>query len=263
MIVSARHITGRQTVWLLFFCAVLAAWMVLFAMQPGIELPAGWQDLGVDYLASLCRPTAGDAGYAPIFVMWCLMALAMMAPTVVPALHTFSDLTHTQGAGVAEFVALVGGYLLVWIGFSAVAATVQVALANEGLLDPWGRNTVILLNVALLAFAGLYQFSTLKESCLKSCRSPMIFFLSRWRDGPSGAFHMGFQMGAICLGCCWPLMLLAFVAGPMNLAFMGLAMLLMTLEKLPSVGRHLTIPMGVVLILGAALIVISTFATGF
>lgn len=262
MNVSARLFAGRQAGWLLFFCAVLAAWMALFAMQPDIDLPSGWQDLGAGYLASLCRPTAGDAGYAPVFVMWCLMALAMMAPTAIPALRTYTDLTHTQAADVAGFTALVGGYLLVWIGFSAVVATVQVALANEGLLDPWGRSTAILLNAALLALAGLYQFSTFKEACLKSCQSPMMFFLSRWRDGPGGAFRMGLRMGAVCLGCCWSLMLLAFVAGTMNLAFMGLATLLMTLEKLPSIGRYLTVPMGVALITGAALTVVSAFTTG-
>ena len=37
---------------------------------------------------------------------------------------------------------------------------------------------------------------------------------------------------------------LAFVGGTMNLAFMGLAMLLMTLEKLPDLGAHITKPLG-------------------
>jgi predicted metal-binding membrane protein len=46
-------------------------------------------------------------------------------------------------------------------------------------------------------------------------------------------------------------MLLAFVGGTMNLAFMGLAMLLMTLEKLPDLGRRLTRPMGALLLAAA------------
>ena len=50
------HQLGRQLVWGLFFAGILAAWGLLFVMQPGLDLPAGWQDLGSDYLASLCRP---------------------------------------------------------------------------------------------------------------------------------------------------------------------------------------------------------------
>ncbi len=39
-------------------------------------------------------------------------------------------------------------------------------------------------------------------------------------------------------------MLLGFVGGVMNLAFMGLATLVMIFEKLPDIGRHLTRPLG-------------------
>ncbi len=38
----------------------------------------------------------------------------------------------------------------------------------------------------------------------------------------------------------------------MNLAFMGLATLIMVLEKLPGIGRFVTRPLGVVLIAAAA-----------
>ena len=44
-------------------------------------------------------------------------------------------------------------------------------------------------------------------------------------------------------------MLLAFVGGVMNVAFMGLATLMMALEKLPDIGRYVTKPLGVALIL--------------
>jgi predicted metal-binding membrane protein len=47
-------------------------------------------------------------------------------------------------------------------------------------------------------------------------------------------------------------MLLAFVGGVMNLAFMAVAMMLMALEKLPEVGRYVTRPLGVLLIASGA-----------
>ena len=51
-------------------------------------------------------------------------------------------------------------------------------------------------------------------------------------------------------------MLLAFVGGMMSLAFMGLATLIMTLEKLPEIGRWVDRPLGFGL-LGAAGIVLA------
>lgn len=249
------HQLGRQLVWGLFFAGILAAWGLLFVMQPGLDLPAGWQDLGSDYLASLCRSTAGTAGYAPVLAMWALMALAMMAPTTVPALKTYTDLGHAGAASASGLAALIGGYIVVWLGFSAVCAAAQVLLSGYGLIDPLGRSTATLLNAGLLATAGAYQFSRLKQACLTSCQSPMMFFMAHWRPGAAGAFRMGLKLGAVCLGCCWALMLLAFVAGTMNLAFMGLAMALMTLEKLPVIGRTLTVPVGIALLAGAVLTV--------
>jgi len=246
---------GRQLVWGLFFAGVLAAWGLLFAMRPGLDLPAGWQELGADYLASLCRGTAGTAGYLPVLAMWALMALAMMAPTTVPALKTYTDLGHAGAASASGLAALMTGYLAVWLGFSALCAAAQVLLSRYGLIDPLGRSTAAVLNAGLLATAGAYQFSRLKQACLTSCRSPMMFFMAHWRPGNAGAFAMGLRLGAVCLGCCWALMLLAFVAGTMNLAFMGLAMVLMAIEKMPAIGRYLTVPAGVALLAGAVLTV--------
>lgn len=252
---QSGHQLGRQLVWGLFFASILAAWGLLFVMQPGLDLPAGWQELGPDYLASLCRSTAGTVGYAPVLAMWTLMALAMMAPTTVPALKTYTDLGHAGAASGTGLAALIGGYLLVWLGFSAFGAAAQVFLSGFGLIDPLGRSTATFLNAGLLAIAGAYQFSRLKQACLNSCQSPMMFFMAHWRPGATGALRMGLRLGAVCLGCCWALMLLAFVAGTMNLAFMGLAMALMAIEKMPVVGRFLTIPVGIALLVGAALTV--------
>ena len=98
---------------------------------------------------------------------------------------------------------------------------------------------------ALLIGAGLYQFAALKEACLSRCRAPLTFFMQHFDEGP---WRNGLRLGMDCLGCCWALMLLAFVGGTMNLAFMGLAMVIMTLEKLPEIGRPVTKPLGGALI---------------
>lgn len=66
---------------------------------------------------------------------------------------------------------------------------------------------------------------------------------------------MGLRLGFVCLGCCWALMTLAFVGGTMNLLWMGGAMVLMMLEKLPLIGAVMTRPLGYGLILLSVAIV--------
>ncbi len=263
MLSVERLLPGHRFLWLAFFATILAAWAALFAMQAAtVQSPMTGQGLFVfpedargaslAYLISLCTLTPADAGYASALVMWSLMSLAMMAPTAFPAMRTYADLTHTDAAGGLSFAALIAGYLAVWFGFSLLAAYLQVRLAQAGLLTPYGRSVSGPLNGSLLILAGLYQFSPLKEACLSACQSPMAFFLGRWQPGASGGLKLGLRLGAVCLGCCWALMLLAFIAGTMNLLFMGLAMVLMTLEKLPSIGRRISAPIGVFLCLAGA-----------
>jgi predicted metal-binding membrane protein len=256
---ALRHLSGHRGMWLAFYAAVLSSWAVLFLMQAGSftrgaaaptfeSLPVG------GLLLSLCTVSADTAGLAAAFAMWALMSVAMMAPTVFPALRTYSHLTRTAGSGALPLAGLGGGYVAVWLGFSAAAAGLQVGLAGLDLLSPLGRATSPAVSGVLLVLAGAYQFTPLKEACVSRCRSPLAFFFSHWREGVSGGISLGLRLGAVCLGCCWALMLLAFVAGTMNLAFMGLATLLMTLEKLPEIGARVSAPLGVFLITAGAVV---------
>jgi predicted metal-binding membrane protein len=74
----------------------------------------------------------------------------------------------------------------------------------------------------LFMSAGLFQFSPLKNVCLNHCRSPLTFLMTEWRNGPTGAFRMGWRHGLFCTACCWLLMLLLFAVGVMNLLWIAL-----------------------------------------
>jgi predicted metal-binding membrane protein len=233
--------------WVSVFAAILAAWGLLYAMALPEELRAVGQVYGAEFLASLCTVTPDAAGFLRITLMWALMSAAMMAPTALPAFATYDELSHTCQT---RFGALVGGYMAVWLGFSVFAAALQMGFYQAGLVSAFGDSRSGLLSAALLAMAGLYQFSEMKEACLSKCRAPLTFFMQHWEEGP---WRNGLRLGAVCLGCCWALMLLAFVGGVMNIAFMGLATLIMVIEKLPDLGRWLTRPLGYALLAGAGL----------
>lgn len=232
--------------WLAFFGGLLACWALLFAMAIPGDLRALEATYGAAIIDILCGGALGAQSYPAALAMWALMCAAMMAPTMIPALATYDDLSRVAVTG---FWRLVAGYLAIWIGFSVLAAAAQVGLFRAGLIGSLGQSLSVPLSMALLIGAGIYQFSALKEACLSRCRAPLTFFMQHWDEGP---LRNGLRLGLDCLGCCWALMALGFVGGTMNLMFMGLALVLMTLEKLPEIGRHLTRPLGVALI-GAGL----------
>ena len=94
-----------------------------------------------------------------------------------------------------------------------------------------------LLGGAILILAGMYQLLPLKGACLSHCRSPLGFFSTGWREGTFGALRMGFRHGSYCVGCCWALMALLFVAGVMNLLWVAAIALFVLAEKVVPNGR--------------------------
>ncbi len=237
--------------WLSVFAMILLAWAAVYAMSVPAEMRAAGRIYGADFWTALCNVTPDAAGYARLVVMWAAMSAAMMVPTFLPAMATYEDLTRTGATNPSGVWQLLAGYLAVWLGFSVLAAAVQMGLAASGLVDPLGGSLSRGFTAALLAGAGLYQFSTLKAACLSKCRAPLTFFMQHWRPERWNAVQMGLRLGVVCLGCCWALMALAFVGGTMNLIWMGLATVLMTFEKLPAIGDRLTRPLAIAL-LGAA-----------
>jgi predicted metal-binding membrane protein len=228
--------------WLALFGLILGAWIMLYAMALPTDLRQSARIFGAEFWESLCLVTPDAAGFGRVVLMWALMAAAMMAPTALPAFATYEDLGRSTDV---RFGALVAGYLAVWLGFSVLAGGLQMVLFSAGLISAFGDSLSVWLSAGLLLVAGLYQFSPVKEACLSKCRAPLTFFMAHWDEG---ALRNGVRLGLVCLGCCWALMLLAFVGGVMNIAFMGLATLIMVIEKLPQYGRLLTRPLGVVLI---------------
>jgi predicted metal-binding membrane protein len=205
-------------------------------------------------------PAAWSAAYAGLmFLMWCVMMVAMMLPSAAPVLLLFARIGGEGAAGrlwtpTACFAA---GYLAAWAGFSAIATTLQWGLEWTGLLSGMMATTATWLGAAILIGAGLWQFAPLKHICLRHCRSPIGFLTTHWRAGRAGAFRMGLGHGAHCLGCCWFLMALLFFGGVMNLWWIGGLSAYILLEKSMPLGHWLGYVAGVGLVLWGALLLAS------
>ena len=177
-----------------------------------------------------------DASYGlAMLLMWAIMMVAMMLPSASPAILIYQGIARKaarDGQAVAPTWLFTSGYLLVWTLFSVAATLAQWGLSSTSLLSPMMVSTSALLGAGLLITAGFYQWTPLKNACLRHCRSPLEFISSHWRKCRGGALLMGWQHGLYCLGCCWVLMTLLFVGGVMNLLWIALISVFVLVEKL-------------------------------
>ena len=194
-------------------------------------------------------PVAWTPSYALLmFSMWWLMMIAMMLPRAAPMVRLHAAVTRKGLARAGDAgpnapsqrlhlstTAFIAGYLVMWGAFSLVAAVAQWALERGELLSAMMMSTSRFLDSGLLLAAGLWQLTPLKNVCLRHCRSSISFLASHWRPGVAGAFRMGVEHGAFCLGCCWSLMALLFYGGVMNLIWIiGLALFVLAEKMMPA-----------------------------
>jgi predicted metal-binding membrane protein len=191
------------------------------------------------------------AALLPLFLMWTEMMVAMMIPSAAPMILTFALVNRKRRELERPFVPtgiFLLGYLVVWTGFSALAALAQWALHGWALLSPMMVSTSPVLGGVLLIEAGIFQWTPLKNACLAHCRTPLDFLMTDWREGWWGAFVMGLKHGTYCTGCCWILMALLFVAGVMNVWWIGIIAVFVLLEKVAPKGLWVGRVAGVILV---------------
>jgi predicted metal-binding membrane protein len=249
----------RIAIWAALLGLTAVSWVYLVHMamtmhnsMPGMSMPAGMNMSGMDHgeMLMIHRWTAAD--FVLMFLMWAVMMVGMMVPTAIPMTLIYAAVARkaeAQRTPVAPAFVFVGGFVAIWTIFSAAATLAQWGLDQAALLSPMLVTTSPALGAGLLIAAGIYQLTPAKNACLEHCRLPAHFISKHWRKGTGGAFRMGLEHGAFCLGCCWALMLLLFFGGVMNLLWIAGITLFVLLEKV--------IPQGVGggKLAGAALIV--------
>ncbi len=199
-----------------------------------------------------------------IFLMWWVMMIAMMTPSAAPTVLLYAAIKRMgpdKKRTTLLSLVFLGGYLVVWAFFSALATGGQWGLEQIGLSDgPMMTIRSKAFAGCVLLAAGLYQLSSLKSACLRHCRSPAQFLAEHNRPGATGAFRVGAVHGAYCLGCCWALMLLLFAGGVMNLYWIVGIAIYVGLEKLLPRARWLGPATGIALIVAGLWLIGSAVA---
>ena len=231
------------------------AWAYLL-LGAGVEMEM--MDMGGGRMMAM--PAEWTLAYGlVVFAMWAVMMVAMMLPSAAPVTLLIASVARKRretgtalGLTTGPFVL---GYLGVWFSFAATATLLQWCLDRAELLSGTMALASTLAAGAVLILAGIYQWTPLKQACLRHCRSPLEFLMHHWRDGARGAFVSGARHGTFCLGCCWMLMALLFVGGIMNLAWIAGIALLVLIEKTLPWGGWMGRVTGIVLIAWGALAV--------
>jgi predicted metal-binding membrane protein len=249
---ALRHHRGPLIV--LLIVVPVACWVWIIAMARDMYGPM----TGASAWMMTLRWDARDV--LLLWLMWAVMMAGMMLPSASPMLLMYGVAArrHSDTAAARRIYALASGYIAIWALFSVAATAAQFLLSRQLVLSPMMTLTSPRAAALLLVVAGVYQLTPLKRVCLQKCQSPLAFLMHHWRAGTSGASRMGFEHGVYCLGCCWPLMLLLFVGGVMNLTVIAALTAFVAFEKLTPFGIYTARVSGLLLIGSGAWM----FATG-
>ena len=219
------------------------AWAYLVYMDWGMR----HMDVGIDMWIMPQMMDWDATDLSLVLLMWTVMMAAMMLPSVLPVI-----LILIRFGGSAHAAGFIAGYLVAWGGFSVAATLAHWALLKAALVTPMMESASVPLSASMLAVAGLFQFTPLKHACLVRCRSPWGAVLN-----PSSATRAtceGLRHGAFCVGCCWVLMALLFVAGVMNLLWIAVIAAYVIAEKWAPGAEWFSRAVGALLCLAAVVV---------
>lgn len=188
---------------------------------------------------------------AVVVVGWTVMVVAMMLPPALPMLQLLRQLVARRRRGYVLTAVGAVTFTSLWVVVGVVLIAGDAVLHNllESRQD--AASTTQLVTGAVLVGAGVYQFTPLKNACLRGCRSPRSFALAHWRGQRPAAVEAAALSGAYavsCVGCCWALMTICFAVGAAALPVMVVLAVLMAAERLLGWGRRLVRPVGVLLL---------------
>ncbi|WP_254763409.1 DUF2182 domain-containing protein [Natrinema marinum] len=251
--ITHRHIpivaVVTYVIALLAWAAVIGRWLPMPGGQMGMKMRMS--EPGAPEAMALSNGLTGIGLY---LFMWGVMMVAMMYPSSVPLFRLYAEtLTGTTATGKTMRIgAFIGTYALVWTLTGVVPLVVNVLVPIVSLADSHGG---LLLGGSLLLLSG-YQLSPYKYRCLRYCRSPLGFLLGHYRPGVRGAVRMSWQFSVFCAGCCWALFTFMVIVGSMNIVWMALIAVVLSLERTVAWGGQLARGVGILAGIGGSVILV-------
>jgi predicted metal-binding membrane protein len=196
-------------------------------------------------------PQRGSGGLLIGLPGWALMAVAMMAPSTLPAVRHvgFNSIRRRRQWAMILYFAVYTG---VWVAFGAVALASE-RVARETL----GLDRRVLLTLALAVAAG-WQVTRVKRRALLRCRRT-VPLPPVGRRADAGCARFALQQGWRCVTSCWALMAVMAVVGHSDhssLVWMTALTALVMVEELTLLGRRLLRSSAVALIAAAGLVAV-------
>src|SRR5262245_46952795 len=183
-------------------------WLAAGMAMGGMDMP-GFRMLPASVVVGMPANVPWDATeFAFVFAMWAMMMVGMMTPSATPMILIYARVGRQaaqEGKPFAASAWFASGYLLAWISFALIATFAQWALERGSLLTPKMAVASGVLGGLVLIAAGLYQWTPLKDACLRRCRTPLQFIQHHggFRPDAYGSLALGARHGAYCVGCCW------------------------------------------------------------
>jgi predicted metal-binding membrane protein len=243
----------------LFFAVSAAATIVWCGSMStgGMPMPGGWT-MSMAWMRMSGQ--TWSSAVASFLGMWFVMMVAMMLPSLVPALWRYRRAVGRTGeTRLGRLTALVGvGYFFVWTVFGMAVFPVGVALATVEMQRPALARAVPVAVGVVVLIAGALQFTAWKAHHLACCReSP-----GRGRTLPADAgtaWRHGLCLGLHCSYCTAGLTAILLVLGVMDLRTMAVVTAAVTAERLAPAGERVARVIGVVVV-GAGLFLLGRAA---
>jgi predicted metal-binding membrane protein len=221
---------------------IVGAWLTIVIAQASGNAGA------LHHHAQIEGGTPPGLAILAFLIAWQVMVVAMMWPASLPALRAFRDGSGGLARPRRAVATFLGTFAIVWATFGLAAFFGDVALHHLVDTTPWLAARPWVIEAAVLAVGGGYQFTSLKWRCLSACRRPAERTTSTELAGTSAVRH-GFHHGLDCLGSSWALMLVMFATGFANTWSMAALTLLMVYEVMGVHGQRVARAAGIALVL--------------
>ncbi|CAH1673003.1 putative transmembrane protein [Hyphomicrobiales bacterium] len=213
------------------------------ASMDGIPMPGGWM-MSPAWLP-MCGQTWREAA-ASFVGLWSVMMVAMMVPSLLPALGRYHQAAGLSGASWPGSLAMLAGvvYLGVWTLSGLFIFAIGSELAALAMRRPDLARAMPMLMGACLLTAGAFQFTRWKARLLACCRKgPCRIGQLANRFAAAG---YGLRLGLVCCISCSGLVAVLLVLGVMDLRAMILVTLAITTERLAPAGLRMPEAIGAV-----------------